>query len=59
MVHSIRGLPPYKTLKSLPDLYAPPSPINMTTVIRQHTKFPPTATSPRQSCSPGYSLPHG
>ena len=48
------------TSKSLPplNLYALPSRINMTTMIRQNTKFPPTARSPRQIWSPGYSLRH-
>ena len=31
------------------NLYAPQRPINMTTMIKQHTKFPPTASSPRQT----------
>ena len=38
------------TSKSSPNLYALPTPINMTTIIRQNTKFPPTARSPRQTC---------
>ena len=46
------------TLKSPPNLYAFPSPINMTTMIKQHANYPPTASSPKQTCSPGYSLPH-
>ena len=29
--------------------YLPPSPLNMATMIRQHTKFPPTARCPRQT----------
>ena len=32
-----------------PNLYVLPRPINMTTMIRQNTKFPPTARSPRQT----------
>ena len=44
------------TLKSPHNLYALPSPINMATMIGQHTQFPPTARSPRQTWSPGYSL---
>ena len=32
-----------------PNLYALPSPVNVTTMIRQHTKFPHTARSPRQT----------
>ena len=31
------------TLKSPSNLYAPPSLIHMTTMIRKHTKFAPTA----------------
>ena len=34
------------------------SPINMAAMKRQHPKFPRTASSPSQTCSPGYSLPH-
>ena len=33
-------VPHIMTLKSLPNLYALPGPTNMTTMIRQHTKFP-------------------
>ena len=44
--------------KISPNLYALPSPINMTTMIKQHTTFLPTHSSPRQTSSPGYSLPH-
>ena len=32
-----------------PNLYALPSLINLTTMIRQHTKFLPTARSPRET----------
>ena len=49
------------TTKSSPrllNLYALPSPRNIATMITQHTKFSPTARSPRQTWSPGYSLPH-
>ena len=46
------------TLKSPHKLYALPSPRNVTTMIRQHTKFSPPALSPRQTLSPGYSLAH-
>ena len=35
--------PHMMTLKSSLNLHAPPSPINMTTMIRQH-KFPPSAS---------------
>ena len=36
--------PPHMiTSKSLPNLHALRSPINMITMIRQHKKFPPTA----------------
>ena len=47
MFPSCRGLPPplppphVMTLKSPPNLNAPSGPINITTMIRQHTKFPP------------------
>ena len=41
--------PHMMTLKFPPNLYALPGPINMTTMIRQHTKFPPTASSPRKT----------
>ena len=34
------------TLKSSANLYVPPSPINMTTMIRKYTKFPLSAISP-------------
>ena len=50
--HLITSTPP------LLKLYALPSPINMTTMIKQNTKFPPTARSLGQTGSPGYSLPH-
>ena len=40
-------VPHMMTLKSFPNLYVPPSPINMTTMIRKYTKFPPSASSPR------------
>ena len=36
-------------LKFPRNLYAPPSPINMTTMIRQHTKFPYNVSSPKQT----------
>ena len=49
---------PHKTtLESPPNLYALPSLGNITTMVRQHTKFPPSAISPSKTCSPGYSLP--
>ena len=49
--------PPYDDFKiSLPTYYAPPSPINMATMIRQHTKFPRTASSPRK---PDHQAIHG
>ena len=48
-------LTPHMTLKSPPNLNALPSSTNMTTMIRQHTKFPPTASSPRQ---PGHQAMH-
>ena len=35
------------TLKSPPNLYALPSPIKMTTMIRQHTKIPPYCQFPQ------------
>ena len=38
--------PHMMTLKFSLNLYALPNPINMTTIIGQHTKLPPTATSP-------------
>ena len=31
--------------KISPNLYVPPSPINITTMISQHRKFPPTSIS--------------
>ena len=37
------------TSKSPPNKYPLPSPINMTIMIRRHTKFPPTARSPKQT----------
>ena len=37
------------TSKTHPKLYALPSPINMITMIRQNTKFPPTARSSRKT----------
>ena len=40
-----------------PNLYALPRPINMTNMIRQHTKFPSTVSSPRQTWSPGSHCP--
>ena len=50
MVPSLCDLLPFdKNPKIPPNLYALPSPINMTTMIRQNTKFPPTARSPRQT----------
>ena len=50
MVPSLYSLPsPHMiTSKSPLNIYALPSPINMGTMIRQHTKFPHTARSPRQ-----------
>ena len=45
------------TSKSPSNLYDLPSPLNMTTMISQHTKFPPTTRFPRQTWSPGYSIP--
>ena len=50
--------PRMMTLKSLPNLNALPGPINITTMIRKHTRFPPTASSLRQTLSPGCSLSH-
>ena len=41
--------PPCPSPPPLLKLYALPSPINMTTMIKQNTKFPPTARSPRQT----------
>ena len=50
-------LSPHMTiLKSPRNLYAIRSPINMTTMITQHTKFPPTPRSSRKIWSRGYSL---
>ena len=50
---------PFDNFKSpCPNVYALPSPINMTTMIRQNTKFPSIARSSRQTWSPGYSPPH-
>ena len=40
--HLIASNPP-------PNLYALSSPINMTSMIRQNTKFPPAARLPRQT----------
>ena len=34
-------------MKSSPNLYVPPNPINIATMIRQYTKFPLSASSPR------------
>ena len=48
---------PFDNFKIPPNLYTLSSLINMTTMIRQNNKFPPTARSPRQTWSPGYSLP--
>ena len=44
---SLWSTPYMMTLKSFPNLSAPLSPINMTTMIGEHTMFPPTANSPR------------
>ena len=43
---------PYDDFRSSPNLYAPPSSVNMTTMIRQHTKFTPNASSPRLTLDP-------
>ena len=50
--------PHMMTLKSPPNLYALPGPIYMRTMIGQHVTFPPTASSPSQILSRGYSLTH-
>ena len=43
MIPSLCELPPHMiTSKFSPNLYAPPSRINMTTMIKKYTKFPPT-----------------
>ena len=50
MVPSFCVLPPLPylmILKSPPNLHAPPSPTNMTTMIKQHAKFAPSTSSPR------------
>ena len=50
MVPSLFGLPnsplPHENFKISSKLYALPSPINMTNMIRQDTEFPATARSP-------------
>ena len=46
-------LAPMMTLKSSPNLYAPPIPTNMTTIDKA-----PYKVLPREISSPGYSLPH-
>ena len=50
-------LGPHMALKFPSSLCPTPGPINMTTMIKQHTKFPPTASPPGQTYSPGYTLP--
>ena len=45
MTLSLRGLP-HHTLKSPAKLYTLPSPINITTMVKQHTKLSPNAISP-------------
>ena len=49
MVPSLCGFPPFKNFNTPPppNLYALPSPINMTTMIRQNTKSPLTARFPQ------------
>ena len=47
MVQSLCGFPPFHNFKIQPpphppNLYTLPSPINMTTMIRQNTRLPPT-----------------
>ena len=49
MVSLLCGLAPNDDFKITPNLYALPGPINMTNLIRQHPKFPPTASPPRQT----------
>ena len=44
----------YMKYKHFPE----PSPLPQKAMISQNTKFPPTARSPRQTWSLGYSLPH-
>ena len=39
----------FDNFKISPNLYALPSPINMTTMIKQNTKFPPTARYSRHT----------
>ena len=57
--HPLVACPPLRTSKSPQPIcqYILPSTANMTTIIRQNTKFHPNARSPRQTWSPGYSLP--
>ena len=56
MFPSLFGLPPPqydkypKYLQNASNLYALPSPVNMTNMIRQDTEFPPTPRSPSQTC---------
>ena len=49
MVHLFVACPRFDNFKIPPNLYALPSPINMATMIRQNTEFPPTARSSRQT----------
>ena len=42
-------LAPLLIASKSPNLNVLPSPVNMTTMRRQNTKFPPTARSPRQA----------
>ena len=49
MVKSLCSLTPYDNFKISPNLYAFPCPINMATIIRQHTTFLRTARSSRQT----------
>ena len=47
--HPFVACPPFHDFKIPPSLYALASPINMTTMIRQNTKFPLTARSPTET----------
>ena len=53
------SLPPHMvTLKPCTNLYAPPSLISMTTMIRQLKKIHTSSSCTQQACYPGYSVPN-
>ena len=49
--------PSLDEFKISPNLYVPPSPINVTTMISQHTKFPPTTISQEKPAHRAFHWP--